>query len=315
MTPPYTCLIVDTMHPGILPMLREIGVAPDYQPDISPEEIKEILPQYDGLMVRGKIFISADLIRAANRLKFVARAGAGVDNIDQEALQAKGIALLNAPEGNADAVGEFTLGLLISLFRNIAKADKEVRDYRWAREENRGEEIMGKTIGLIGFGNMGRAFARRLAGFNCQVLAYDKKDGLAPEPNVRLTSLAELFEEADVLSLHIPYTPENHHFVNENFISSFKKAIWLINTARGEVVNQKAIVNFLKSGKIKGAALDVLENEKLDRLTDEQRKNFDYLSQAPNVILTPHIAGWSHQSYLKINQVLVDKISKFISTQ
>lgn len=313
MSPPtLNILIIDLMHPSIVPMLREIGVNPDYQPEISVKELKEILPAYDGLVVRSKIAITADLLSSAKRLKIVARAGAGVDNIDEAALADKGIALINAPEGNADAVGEFTLGLLLSLFRNISKADKEVKNFCWQREENRGEEIMGKTIGIIGYGHMGRAFARRLSGFGCEVLAYDKKDDLAADPFARLVPLTEIFQKADVLSFHIPYVPENRHLGNADFFRNFKKNIWLLNTARGEVLDQQAVVACLKTKKINGAALDVLENEKLSQLSKEQKEDFKYLSTANNVILTPHIGGWTHQSYIKINQVLVEKIKRLI---
>ncbi|GEO04083.1 2-hydroxyacid dehydrogenase [Adhaeribacter aerolatus] len=313
MTPsPISCLIIDQMHESIVPMLEEIGVAVDYRPEIKKEEIKAILPAYQGLVVRSKLNITADLIENADQLKFVARAGAGVDNVNEAALAQLNIALLNAPEGNKDAVGEFTLGLLLALFRNIVKADKEVRASQWLREPNRGEEIMGKTIGVIGYGHMGRAFARRLAAFGCTVLAYDKDDGVTADEFARLVPLADIFAQADVISLHIPFTPENRHFANGAFFDAFAKKFWFINTARGEIVNQPDLVDFLNRGKIKGAALDVLENEKLRTLTEAQKNNFDYLTAAGNVILTPHIGGWSHQSYVKINQVLVQKIKELL---
>ena len=312
---PLNCLIIDHMHPSIEPMLHAIGVQADYQPDLKAEDLKAILPQYDGLLVRSKVYISKDIVEKADRLRFIGRAGAGVDNIDVAALEQKGITLLNAPEGNADAVGEFTIGLLLALFRNIAKSDKEVRSYEWQREANRGEEIMGKTIGLIGYGNMGQAFAHRLAGFNCTVLAYDKNTSLVADKYAQLVSLEELAAQAEVLSLHIPYVPENRHLVNEQFINAFQNNIWLLNTARGEIVHQRDLVKLLQQGKIKGAALDVLENEKLKTLNEEQKADFEYLAQAENVILTPHIGGWSHQSYVKINQVLVRKIEAFLKKQ
>jgi D-3-phosphoglycerate dehydrogenase / 2-oxoglutarate reductase len=307
-----SCLIIDQMHPTIIPMLEELGIRVSYQPDISAAEVKRLLPDYQGLVVRSKLFISADLLQAAGRLRFIARAGAGVDNIDQAALQAKGIALLNAPEGNSDAVGEFAVGLLLALLRNVVKADQQVRAGQWYREANRGEEIMGKTIGLIGYGHMGKAFARRLASFGCQVLAYDLDESIPADAYARLVPLADLFKHADVVSFHIPYTPENRHYGNEAFFRAFKKNIWMMNLARGEVVDQGAVVALLQAGKIKGAALDVLENEKLATLTPEQQVNFDFLAQAPNVVLTPHIGGWSHQSYVKINEVLTRKIKELL---
>lgn len=300
------------MHPSIIPMLEELGIRVSYQPDITAAEVKTLLPEYQGLVVRSKLFISADLLGQARQLRFIARAGAGVDNIDEVALQQKGIALLNAPEGNSDAVGEFSVGLLLALLRNIVQADKQVRDGKWYREANRGEEIMGKTIGLIGYGNMGKAFARRLSGFGCQVLAHDIDPAIATDAYARVGDLDDLFGQADVLSFHIPYTEQNRHYANEAFFRSFKKDIWLMNLARGEVVDQRALVALLQEGKIKGAALDVLENEKLATLTPEQRLNFDFLVQAPNVVLTPHIGGWSHQSYVKINEVLTRKIKELL---
>jgi D-3-phosphoglycerate dehydrogenase / 2-oxoglutarate reductase len=271
-----------------------------------------LLPQYQGLMVRSKLFISADLLEEAHQLQFIARAGAGVDNIDEAAIRQRHITLINAPEGNSDAVGEFSVGLLLALFRHIVQADKEVRAGLWHREANRGEEIMGKTIGLIGYGNMGKAFARRLSGFGCQVLAYDKDDGIASDAFARVVTLPELMAAADVVSFHIPYTPENRYFGNEAFFRSFQKDIWLMNLARGEVVDQGAVVALLQAGKIKGAALDVLENEKLHTLSPAQQVHFNYLAQAANVVLTPHIGGWSHQSYVKINEVLTRKIQDLL---
>ncbi|MDB5261972.1 MAG: phosphoglycerate dehydrogenase [Adhaeribacter sp.] len=314
MTPfPFSCLIIDHMHPSIVPMLEDIGITVDYRPELKPNEIPDLLPQFDGLVVRSKIKITADLIQRADKLKFVGRAGAGVDNVDAAALAGRGIALINAPEGNADAVGEFTLGLLLALFRNVVKADKEVRAFQWQREENRGEEIMGKTIGIIGYGNMGRAFARRLASFNCQVLAYDLNDGLAADEFAQLVPLNQLFAHSDVVSLHIPFTPNNRHFAGEAFFESFAKNIWFLNTARGEIVDQEVLIAGLKSGKIRGAALDVLENEQLRTLTERQKAGFEFLSTTNNVILTPHIGGWSHQSYVKINEVLVRKIKALLA--
>jgi D-3-phosphoglycerate dehydrogenase / 2-oxoglutarate reductase len=307
-----SCLIIDQMHPTIIPMLEELGIRVSYQPDISAADVKRLLPDYQGLVVRSKLFISADLLQGAGQLRFIARAGAGVDNIDEAALQAKGIALLNAPEGNSDAVGEFGVGLLLALLRNVVKADQQVRAGQWYREANRGEELMGKTIGLIGYGHMGKAFARRLSGFGCQVLAYDLDERISSDAYARLVPLSDLFEHAEVVSFHIPYTPANRHYGNEAFFRAFKKDIWMMNLARGEVVDQRALVALLQAGKIRGAALDVLENEKLATLTPEQQVHFDFLAQAPNVVLTPHIGGWSHQSYVKINEVLTRKIKELL---
>jgi D-3-phosphoglycerate dehydrogenase / 2-oxoglutarate reductase len=301
-------LIIDEMHPSIFPMLEAIGVDADYRPTIKPIEVCEVLAGFDGLIVRSKMRITAETIKNAHQLKFVARAGAGVDNIDVAALEQHGIALLSANEGNRQAVGEFTLGLLLSLTRNIVRGDREVRNKVWLREENRGEEIGGKTIGIFGYGNMGQSFARVLQSFDCRILAYDK---FAPEKvcvPAEQVPMEVIQSEADVISLHIPYIPENYNFADASFLSGFRKPFWFLNTSRGEVVDQDALVEHLKRGTIKGAALDVLENEKLHTLTEKQLANYNYLAQAQNVVLTPHIGGWTHESYIKINEVLVQKI-------
>jgi D-3-phosphoglycerate dehydrogenase len=305
-------LIIDEMHPSIFPMLEQMGAEADYRPDIKPAEVREALVGFDGLIIRSKMRITAETLELADKLKFVARAGAGLDNIDAEALHTRGIALVGANEGNRRAVGEFTLGILLSLVRNITRSDRQVREKVWLREENRGEEISGKTIGVIGFGNMGQSFAKVLSGFGCRILAYDR---FAPEKvdvPAECVTLEELQAEADVVSLHIPYIAENLGLADDAFFSGFRKPIWFLNTSRGDVVDQAALVKHLKTGKVKGAALDVLENEKLHTLTEQQQEIFHYLTSAPNVVLTPHIAGWTHESYVKINEVLVGKISRVL---
>jgi D-3-phosphoglycerate dehydrogenase len=206
------------------------------------------------------------------------------------------------------------VGLLLALFRNIARADHEVRRGLWQRETNRGEEVGGKTIGLLGYGHMGRAFARRLAAFGCKVLAHDHDAGCVSDANAECVSLAELQARADVLSIHIPYSAANHHFVNEGFLAGFARPLWVLNTARGEVLDHAALVGALRRGQVRGAALDVLENEKLGTLTAAQQATFDFLTQAPNVVLSPHVGGWTHQSYERINEVLVRKIREFLAS-
>jgi len=308
-----TCLVVDEMHHSLEPMLQAIGVTVDYQPNLTAAEIPAALAAqpYQGLVVRSKLRITAELLAHGPQLRYVARAGAGVDNIDEAALAAAGVALLNAPEGNRDAVGEYALGLLLALFRNIARADYEVRAGFWRREANRGEEIGGKTVGLLGYGHMGRAFARRLAGFGCTVLAHDIDPRCAPDGHAQLVSLAELQARAEVLSLHVPYSRPNHLFVNEALLAGFARPLWVLNTARGEVLDHAALVRGLAAGTVRGAALDVLENERLGTLSPEQQAVFDFLKNAPNVVLSPHIGGWTHQSYARINEVLVEKIRAF----
>ena len=308
-----TCLVVDEMHPSLQPLLQSIGIEVDYQPTLTAAEVPAALAAqpYEGLVVRSKLRVTADLLAHGSHLRYVARAGAGTDNIDEAAMVAAGVTLLNAPEGNRDAVGEFAVGLLLTLLRNIARADHEVRQGLWLREANRGEEIGGKTIGLLGYGHMGRALARRLSAFGCTVLTHDSNPAVVADQYTTLVPLAELQARADVLSLHIPYSPANHHFVNEAFLAAFTKPIWVLNTARGEVLNHAALVAGLQAGTVRGAALDVLDNEKLRQLTAAQQATFDFLKTAANVVLTPHVSGWTHESYARINEVLVEKIRAF----
>jgi D-3-phosphoglycerate dehydrogenase len=294
-------------------MLESIGVVGDYQPTLTAAEVPAALAAqpYEGLMVRSKLRVTAALLAHGPHLRYVARAGAGTDNIDEAAMAAAGVTLLNAPEGNRDAVGEFAVGLLLALFRNIVRADGEVRDGQWQREANRGEEVGGKTIGLLGYGHMGRAFARRLSAFGCTVLAHDNDLAVTTDGYATLVPLAELQARTQVLSLHIPYSAANHHFVNEALLAGFAQPVWVLNTARGEVLDHTALVTALRTGKVRGAALDVLDNEKLNTLTPAQQANFDFLKTADNVVLTPHVGGWTHQSYVRINEVLVEKIRAF----
>ena len=223
-------------------------------------------------------------------------------------LNEKNIAILHASEGNRDAVAEYALGALLSVMRNIPRANSEVREKVWLREENRGEEIMGKTVGIIGYGNMGSSFAKRLSGFGCNVLAYDKYKTKFSDAYCREASLEDLFRESDMLSLHIPLTSETRGMVNSSFLTRFQKSIILINTARGEILPLNEIVSAIETGKVRAAVLDVLENEKLNTLSEEQAKAFNSLTQKSNVILTPHIAGWTFESHIKINVAIVDKI-------
>ncbi|WP_026879921.1 NAD(P)-dependent oxidoreductase [Hymenobacter norwichensis] len=308
------CLVIDEMHPSLPEYMEPLGVTLHYRPELTAAEVPAALAAhpYDGLMVRSKLRVTTELLTQAPELRYVARAGAGVDNIDEAAMAAAGVTLLNAPEGNRDAVGEYAVGLLLALFRNTVRANQEVRAGQWRREANRGEEIGGKTIGLLGYGHMGRAFARRLSAFGCTVLAHDHDPAVPADEYATLVSLAELQERADVLSLHIPYSAANHHFVNEALLQNFCNPIWLLNTARGEVLDHAALVQGLQSSQVRGAALDVLENEKLATLTPEQQARFDFLSTAPQVLLAPHIGGWTFQSYRRINKVLAGKIKEFL---
>jgi D-3-phosphoglycerate dehydrogenase len=303
-------LIIDLMHESIVPLLTHIGYEVAYEPAITVAEIHERISNYEGLIVRSKISIDKDLIEKGTRLKFIARAGAGIDQVDEAYLKARKITLLNAPEGNRVAVGEHTLGMLLCLMNKLNTANTEVKAGIWDREANRGFEISGKTIGIIGYGNMGQAFAKCLKGFDCRVLAYDKFKKDFSDEFAQEASLEELFETAEVLSLHIPLTSDSRNWADSTFFSKFKKPIWFLNTARGEIASFKAVAESIHKGHILGAGLDVLENEKLKTLSDEQRLYFNELVNAPNVLFTPHVAGWTHESYRKINEVLTQKIKQ-----
>lgn len=302
------CLIADYMFDNIETLLSEAGLEPDYRPEITRDELREILPEYEGLIIRSKTRVDEDLLKNAAKLRFVGRAGAGIDNLDAEALGKRKIKIINAPEGNRNALGEHTIGLLLGLMNKLIKADREVRQGIWDREGNRGYELEGKTVALLGYGHMGRSFAKKLKAFDCEVLAYDKYKENFTDSYVREAEMDEVFERADIFSVHIPLTSETRGMVNIDYLNRFRKNIYVLNTARGEVMPLRDICQALDSGKVIGAGLDVLENEKLDQLSPEQQKFFKTLANSDKTILTPHIAGWSFESYEKINKVLVDKI-------
>jgi len=302
------CLIIDEMESSIIPLLKNIGIEPDYKPSITKDQILSIIENYIGIIVRSKVRVDKELLDAGKNLKFIGRAGAGVDNIVEEEVRKKGIALLNAPEGNRDAVGEHTLGLILTLLNKIHTGDKQVRKGIWDREGNRGFELKGKCVGLIGYGYMGKEVAKRLSVFGCNVLAYDKYRKNYGDEYASASGMNEIFTNADLVSFHIPLTAETKYMVNYDYIQRFSKPVWIINTARGEILKLKDLVQSLKEGKIIGAALDVLENEKLSTLTPEQKEAMDYLIDSDNVVFTPHVGGWTFESYRKINEVLVEKI-------
>jgi D-3-phosphoglycerate dehydrogenase / 2-oxoglutarate reductase len=303
-------LIVDDLHENIFPMLEELGFAVNYQPDIKRTEILEIIKDYEGLLIRSKTKIDRDFLSFCTKLEFIGRAGAGLDLIDLQAVIEKNIEVFAANEGNSDAVAEHVIGMVLMLFNKLNFADAEVRQGIWHREENRGIELCGMTVGIIGYGNMGKALSRRLIGFGVKVLALDT-DAMKitnEEFFAQRAAMQEIFDEADVLSIHVPLTDDTRMMVNDDFIEKFKKTFFLINTSRGEVASTKSILKGLQSGKIRGACLDVLENEKLSQLTPEQEEIYSQLFQQKNVILTPHIAGWTVESYRKINEVLIGKL-------
>lgn len=296
------------MHPSLFPMLDEAGLAYRYEPTFKRTHILSHIADYEGLIIRSKTVIDEEVLQQAPRLRFVARAGAGLDLIDPEAVRRRNIQVFAANEGNRDAVAEHTVGLLLGLFAHIVKADREVRQGIWNREGNRGIELMGKTVGLIGYGFNGSATARRLSGFGCRVLAYDKYLKNYGDAYAAESTMEEIKAQADVISLHVPLTPETRLMINDDFINAVARPFFLLNIARGEIVQLESVVRGLESGKIRGAGLDVLENEKLSTMTPEQQKAFDSLRASSRVILTPHVAGWTHESYAKINEALVKQI-------
>ncbi|MFI2742999.1 2-hydroxyacid dehydrogenase [Zhouia sp. PK063] len=304
-------LHLDTNHELLMNQLNDLGFQNDTDYNSPKVVIEEKIANYDGIILRSRFKIDKAFIDKAANLKFIGRVGAGLENIDCDYAESKGIKLIAAPEGNRNAVGEHALGMILSLFNKFKKANKEVRKGKWLREENRGVELDGKTVGIIGYGNMGKSFAKKLRGFDVEVLCYDIKENIADENAIQV-SLAELQQKADVLSLHVPQTPETLAMVNANFISKFEKNFWLINTARGKCVVTTDLVNALKSGKILGAGLDVLEYEKTsfeDLFQDEiLPAPLKYILKASNVIVTPHIAGWTIESKEKLAQTIVDKI-------
>ena len=307
-------LIVDDLHENIFPMLNELGFQIDYQPNITCSEILEIVKDYEGLIIRSKTKVDAAFLLHCDKLEFIARAGAGLDLIDLQEVSLRNIKVFAANEGNADAVAEHTMGMILMLLNKLNWADSEVRQRVWNREENRGVELKGMTVGIIGYGNMGMALAQRLVGFGVSVLAYDKIEKKDYEYGLyaQKTTMERLFEETDLLSVHVPLTNETHKMINDDFIQKFKKNFFIINTSRGEVASTASILKGLQSGKIRGACLDVLENEKLSTLTAEQEVIYSQLFKLKNVMFTPHIAGWTVESYRKINEVLIEKIREML---
>jgi len=306
-------LHLDTNHPLLIEQFEQLGFQNDEDYTSTKDAIERKVNAYDGLIIRSRFAIDSSFLDKATNLKFIGRVGAGLENIDVEYAKEKGIFLAAAPEGNRNAVGEHTLGMLLSLFNKLNKADQEVRHGKWDREGNRGMELDGKTVGLIGYGNMGKAFAKKLKGFDVETICYDILGGVGDE-NARQVGILELQQKTDVLSLHVPQTEETLGMINTDFINAFHKPIWLLNTARGSCVNTKDLVINLKSGKILGAGLDVLEYEKssFENMFDDKvlSKAFEYLTQANNVLFTPHVAGWTVESKEKLAQTIVDKIKE-----
>lgn len=304
-------LHIDSNHPLLWAQLEQAGFQNEADFTSTKAEIEAKIHQYHGVVIRSRFKIDQAFLDQATNLKFIARVGAGLESIDCAYAEAKGISLIAAPEGNRNAVGEHALGMLLSVMNKLNRADRLVREGKWMREGNRGYELEGKTVGLIGYGNMGKSFAKKLRGFDVKVLCYDILPKVGDE-NAKQVSLIELQAQADVLSLHIPWTPETDKMVNADFINAFAKPFWFINTSRGKNVVTDDLVAALELGKVLGAGLDVLEYEKLSFenlfIDTEKPKAFEYLLAAENVLLTPHIAGWTFESHEKLAQTIVDKI-------
>ena len=309
----HKVLFVDSTHEKLLEILENSGFQCDYQPDIDNKNIEKLIANYEGLIIRSKIKLDKSLLNKANNLKFIGRVGAGLENIDVEYAESKGIKCFNSPEGNRDAVGEHAIAMLLALFNNLYRANFQVKHGIWKREINRGLEIKGKTIGIIGYGNMGSAFAKRLQGFDSNIIAYDKYKTKFGNEFVKEVSLKEIFEQTDILSFHVPLTSETKFMFNKTFIQNFKKPFYLINTARGKVVKTNDLVIAMQENKILGAVLDVLEYEKtsFENLHNGQMPSaYQYLIESDKIMLSPHIAGWTVESNIKLSQFLAEKIVK-----
>ena len=304
----FRVLIVDDIHPVFIEMAQAAGFLVDYRPSWTYEETLLSIADYHVLVLRSKFKVNADFIDVATNLKLIARAGAGVDNIDVDYTKRKNIKLISANEGNCDAVAEHMLAMLLSLLNNLMIGDAEIRKGIWKREENRGTELSGKTVGLIGYGNNGQAMARKLSGFGVNTIAYDKYRIDYGDASAQEVSMTRIFEESDILSLHIPLTKETKGLINKNYISQFRKPFYLLNGSRGGISNMEAIVRGLEQRKIIGAAFDVLPIEDFPALNSAPW--FDDLKKYPNVILSPHVAGWTVESYFKIAKVLAEKLLK-----
>ena len=305
---PKKILIIDDLHPAFAEKATALGFEVDDRPLITRAETLAVIKDYTGIAVRTKFRIDKEIFDAAPNLKFVARAGAGLDNIDEAIAKDRDIQLINAPEGNRDAVAEHAIGLLLSLMNNFRNADTQIRNGVWDREGNRGYELKGKTVGIIGYGFMGQKMARKLAGFEVNVIAYDKYQTGFGNEYAREVSMEEIVKHSDVLSLHIPLTTETKQMVDDEYFYHFKKPIFFINTARGEIVNTAALLKNINSGKVLGAGLDVLEVEKFPNL--EEQTWFKELKNNEKVILTPHVGGWTFDSYRKISEVLAQKLAE-----
>jgi len=306
-------IITAPVNEQLIEKLRLNNYSVQYLPAISYEELCTIIADAEGLIVTTRIKVDRALINQAEKLKWIGRLGSGMELIDEEYARQKGISCISTPEGNSNAVAEHTLALVLNLMNNVCRAFNEVKQGKWIRIENKGVELSGKTIGIVGYGNTGSAFARLLQPFNVTVLAYDKyKDGFSKQ-YIKEANMEHISRYADVISFHVPLTAETHYMAGESFFNSLQQKPFFITTCRGTVTDTKALINALKNGRISGAALDVLENEKLANLTYSEKEDLDYLTSHPNVIITPHIAGYSQEAFLRMPEILLKKLDNLHS--
>ena len=311
-------LFLDTVHPLLERRLINMGFNCEYDYSSNRTSILKNISIYDGIIIRSRIKIDVEFLSAAKKLKFIARSGAGLENIDCKEAEKRGVILFSASEGNRQAVGEHAVGMILSLFNKLSIGDAQIRSGKWNREANRGVELSGKTIGIIGYGNTGRAFAKCLSGFNCKVLGYDKNKKNFTDDYVQESSLESIQNKSDIISFHTPYDAGTHYYLNEAFIKKMNNPFFVINTARGKVINTSDFIKGLKSKKIQGACLDVLEYEKAtfeNTFSEKIDADFQYLLSCKNILFSPHVAGWTFESYEKLSNVLADKIECFYNSK
>jgi D-3-phosphoglycerate dehydrogenase len=304
-------LITDLVHPLLISGLTDAGFICHYEPEINYQQVLEKIDSYLGIIINSKIIVDKIFLDKASQLQFIARLGSGLEIIDLDYAKTKNVLVHRSPDGNCDAVAEHAIGMLLSLMNNLCRANSEIRNKIWNRESLRGYELKGKTVGIIGFGFTGAAFAKKLSGFDVKVIAYDKyKSGYSKNMDyvIESESLDLIFKEADIISLHLPLTEETKYFANEIFFKNFKKTIYFINTSRGEIVDTKDLLNALDQGFVQGACLDVFENEKVHTYSTYEEKLYVNLYERENVILSPHVAGWTYESKEKLSSLLLERI-------